>query len=92
MGLRNKKFGFSIQQVLRGRTLRDIIESGTTIKINCDECSRSTVWSPTQARKEERLRTFMSKPIEELAENMHCASCRSRNFFLTIQVARNPLL
>lgn len=92
MGLRNPKAGFAVQHVLRGRTLADIVEGGTTLKINCDRCSRSTAWTPVQARKERKFEGFMGQPIEALAERMRCAACRSRNFFVTIQTARNPLL
>ena len=92
MGLRSTKAGFSVQFVLRDRTLHDIIESGTTLKINCQDCSRSTAWSPEQARKERKFEPFMGKPIDALADHMRCAACRSRNFFVTIQTDRNPLL
>lgn len=92
MGLRTPKAGFSVQHVLRGRTLRDIVEGGTTLKISCQDCSRSTAWTPAQARKERKFEAFMGKPIEALADHMRCAACRSTNFFVTIQTARNPLL
>lgn len=92
MGQRNPKSGFSVQHVLRGRTLRGIVESGTTIKINCDHCSRSTVWSPAQALKEPKFDAFMGQPIEALAGQLRCAACQSRDFFVTILTARNPLL
>lgn len=85
MGQRRKTSGFSIANVLRGRTLRDIIESDTTFKTNCDDCSRSSAWTPAQARNELKFRAFMDKPIEELAAKMSCAGCRSKNLFLTIR-------
>lgn len=92
MGLRRHNAGYSIQNVMRGRTLRSILEGGTTIKINCESCARSSVWSPVQARNEMKFEPFLDKPIEALADKMSCAGCRSKSFFLTIVVPRNPLL
>lgn len=82
MGLRRPPSGFSIQNVLRGRTLRHIADSGTTIAVNCDACSQRRVWSPRQAKA--RFAPMLDDDVMRFAEKLSCGRCGSRSFFLTI--------
>lgn len=82
MGLRNPQSGFTIQHVLRGRTLRDIVDAGTTLKLMCDACTRDVVLPPADAAA--AFAALLDREIEALAARLACRSCGARDGFLTI--------
>lgn len=84
MGQRQYTARPDVHLVLRGRTLGEIVESGTTLAVSCQACSRRSTWSPKQARNEVKFEPFMARDIGDLAGKLRCAACRSTDLFVTI--------
>lgn len=74
----------TILHVLRGRTLRDIVDSETSIAANCEACGHKKIWPYADARDEPRLKPFMDTNISVLVDKMTCTNCGEKNIFLTI--------
>lgn len=84
MGQRRYKPGATVQLVLRGRTLANIVEGGTTIAVICQACDRRSTWTPRQARNEVKFEPLMRQDISALADRLRCAACGKRDLFVTI--------
>jgi len=102
MGNRKPTFGASVQNALKGRTLRVLARQQISIAIICQDCAERTQWLWGDVLKNPRFGDLLDQPIDTIAARFRCTRCQTaariamekevemsgRNVFVTVHTPR----